>query len=361
MTEINLMKLVCEKVKSLKAYHVETVEEGIKLHANENPYPPSPELLKKILDRFEKLDLNRYPDPDCKALKEGISTRIGVPTNQLVIGNGSDELIQSLMQVFCNEGDTIAFPDPTFAMYAITAKGMGLNVHTFPLNDNWDFEAAPLLDKLNASHARIVFISYPNNPTGNCFSRTEIQKLIENFEGIVVLDEAYYDFSGQTFLSQMKDHNNLVILRSLSKIGLAGLRVGYGIYPSILVDEINKVRLPYNSNSISQIAATELINNFHTVQKQIDSIKEERIRLIGELAKINPITVFPSDANFILFQASQNGESIFRNLMKNGVLVRNLGAHFRLKNCMRVTIGTKAENDQFLDQLTKAIQHLETD
>ena len=356
MSQINLMDLVCEKIKSLKAYHVETVENGIKLHANENPYPPSPELLKKILARFEKLNLNRYPDPDCKTLKEAISTRIGVPTNQLVIGNGSDELIQNLMQVFCNEGDTIAFPDPTFAMYAITAKGMGLKVHTFPLNDNWDFKVTPLIEKLNASHARIVFISYPNNPTGNCFSRTEIQKLVENFEGIVVLDEAYYDFSEQSFLSQMKDHNNLVILRSLSKIGLAGLRVGYGIFPSTLVDEINKVRLPYNSNSISQIAATELMNNFETVQKQINSIKEERTRLLDELAKIKSITAFPSDANFILFQSSHDGESIFRNLMENGVLVRNLGAHPRLKNCMRVTIGTKAENDQFLDRLSKAIQ-----
>ena len=355
MSQINLMDLVCEKIKSLKAYHVETVENGIKLHANENPYPPSPELLKKILARFEKLNLNRYPDPDCKTLKEAISTRIGVPTNQLVIGNGSDELIQNLMQVFCNEGDTIAFPDPTFAMYAITAKGMGLKVHTFPLNDNWDFKVTPLIEKLNASHARIVFISYPNNPTGNCFSRTEIQKLVENFEGIVVLDEAYYDFSGQSFLSQMKDHNNLVILRSLSKIGLAGLRVGYGIFPSTLVDEINKVRLPYNSNSISQIGATELMNNFETVQKQINSIKEERTRLLDELAKIKSITAFPSDANFILFKASHDGESIYRNLIKNGVLVRNLGAHPRLKNCMRVTIGTKAENDQFLNRLTKAI------
>lgn len=350
------MELISEKVKRLKGYHVETVEECIKLHANENPYPPSPELIKKILARFEKLDLNRYPDPDCKALKEAISNRIGVPTNQLVIGNGSDELIQSLMKVFCDEGDTIAFPDPTFIMYTIAAKGMGLNVHPFPLNNNWDFKTKPLIEKLIASHARIVFISYPNNPTGNCFSRTEIQELVENFEGIVVLDEAYYNFSGQTFLSQMKDHNNLVILRSLSKIGLAGLRVGYGIFPSTLVDEINKFRLPYNLNSISQIAATELMNNFDTVQKQVDSIKEERTRLLDELTKIKPITAFPSDSNFILFQASHDGESIFRNLMKNGVLVRNLGAHPKLKNCMRVTIGTKNENDQFLDRLTKAVQ-----
>lgn len=356
MSQINLMDLVCEKVKNLKAYQVETVEEGIKLHANENPYPPSPEFTKIIFERLENLELNRYPDPDCKALKNAISARLEVPANQLVVGNGSDELIQNLMQVFCDEGDTVAFPDPTFAMYAIAAKGMGLNSKTFPLNSQWDFEAGPLLERLASCHARIVFISYPNNPTGNCFSRTEVQKLIENFQGIVVLDEAYYDFSELTFLKQMEAHNNLVILRSLSKIGLAGLRVGYGIFPGILAGEINKVRMPYNSNSVSQMAAAELLKNFSMVQKQIDSLKNERTRLLSELSKIKSISAFPSDANFILFQASDNGEELFNNLMENGILTRNLGSHPMLKNCLRVTIGTKAENDQFLERLKQATQ-----
>ena len=172
----------------------------------------------------------------------------------------------------------------------------------------------------------------------------------------MVLDEAYYDFSGQTFLSQMEKHNNLVILRSLSKIGLAGLRVGYGIFPSILANEINKVRLPYNSNSISQIAAAELLKNFSIVQKQIDSIKDERIRLLEEFTKIKSINAFPSDANFILFQTCDNGEKVFKSLLENDILVRNLGTHPMLKNCLRVTIGTQEENDQFLDRLKHAIK-----
>ena len=171
----------------------------------------------------------------------------------------------------------------------------------------------------------------------------------------MVLDEAYYDFSGHTFINQMNDHNNLVILRSLSKIGLAGLRVGYGIFPRVLVDAINKIRLPYNSNSVTQLAATELLKNFSLVQKQIDSIKTERGRLFEELAKIQSINTYPSDSNFILFQATKNGENVFRNLMENRILIRNLGSHPMLKNCLRVTIGTKAENDQFLDKLKKAI------
>tara|TARA_Y100000590_G_scaffold62434_2_gene66792 strand:+ start:543 stop:1613 length:1071 start_codon:yes stop_codon:yes gene_type:complete len=356
MSRINLTDLISEKVKNLKAYQVEDVKEGIKLHANENPYPTSPEFTKIILDYLKSLDLNRYPDPDCKNLKKAISNIIKSPTNQLIIGNGSDELIQNLMQVFCDEGDTVAFPDPTFAMYYIIAKGMGLKVETYPLNNEWDFNAKQLLKHLHSNKARLVFISYPNNPTGNCFSRKEIQELIESYQGIVVLDEAYYDFSGLTFLDQMQDHNNLVILRSLSKIGLAGLRVGYGIFPRELVDEINKVRMPYNSNSISQIAAAELLKNFSLVQNQIDSIKNERDRLLKELSKMKSITAFPSDSNFILFKVANNGEKLFYDLMENGVLIRNLGSHPMLNNCLRVTIGTKYENDQFLELLTQASQ-----
>ena len=354
MSHIDLMELVRDKIKDLKAYQVENLDECTKLHANENPYPPSPELLNKIFQRLDELELNRYPDPDCRNLKKTIANRTGALPEQLIIGNGSDELIQYLMQVLCNEGETIAFPDPTFAMYGITAQCLGLSPVSFPLNDNWDFEASSALKTLAEHKARIVFISYPNNPTGNCFSEQEIQQVIEQFEGIVVLDEAYHDFSGKTFLKQMEKHNNLVILRSLSKIGLAGLRVGYGIFPVMLAEQVNKSRLPYNSNSISQWVANELLNDFTPVQNQIHSILEERDRLMDELSKLPAITAYPSDSNFILFQASRDGEKVFNNLKANGTLLRNLGSHPRLKNFLRVTIGTKQENDQFLSQLRKA-------
>jgi histidinol-phosphate aminotransferase len=257
------------------------------------------------------------------------------------------------MQVLCDEGDTIAFPDPTFAMYGITAQCLGLTPVNFPLNDNWDFDAQTALEALAKHKARLVFISYPNNPTGNCFSEQEIQKLIEQFKGIVVLDEAYHDFAGKTFLKQMKKHNNLVVLRSLSKIGLAGLRIGYGIFPSVLAEQVNKVRLPYNSNTLSQWVATELLNDFTHVQNQIHTILEERTRLMDKLSKLPGIIAYPSNSNFILFQAQNGGEKLFKELKKNGILLRNLNAHPRLKNCLRVTIGTKQENDQFLYQLQK--------
>ena len=354
MSHIDLMKLVRDKIKDLKAYQVENLDECTKLHANENPYPPSPELLNKIFQRLDELELNRYPDPDCRNLKKTIANRTGALTEQIIIGNGSDELIQYLMQVLCDAEETIAFPDPTFAMYGITAQCLGLSPVSFPLNDNWDFEASSALKTLAEHKARIVFISYPNNPTGNCFSEQEIQQVIEQFVGIVVLDEAYHDFSEKTFIKQMEKHNNLVILRSLSKIGLAGLRVGYGIFPVMLAEQVNKSRLPYNSNSISQWVANEILNDFTPVQNQIHSILEERDRLMDELSKLPAITAYPSDSNFILFQASRDGEKVFNNLKANGTLLRNLGSHPRLKNFLRVTIGTKQENDQFLEQLRKA-------
>ncbi len=355
MSQIKLINLVRGNIKDLKAYQVENLDECIKLHANENPYPPSPELLNKISQRLNELELNRYPDPDCRNLKKAIANKTGVLTEQIIIGNGSDELIQYLMQVLCNEGETIACPDPTFAMYGITARCLGLNPVSFPLDDNWDFKAPLALGMLAEQKARIVFISYPNNPTGNCFSEPEIQKVIEQFEGIVVLDEAYQDFSGKSFLKQMEKHNNLVVLRSLSKIGLAGLRVGYGIFPVELAEQINKVRLPYNSNSISQWVATELLNNFSAVQNQIKAITDERDRLIDELSKLPSLITYPSNSNFILFQDAQDGNKLFSKLKESGTLLRNLGTHPRLKNCLRVTIGTKQENDQFLNHLKKAV------
>ncbi len=354
MSRIDLMELVRDKIKTLETYQVENQNEGIKLHANENPYPPPPKLLNKIFQQMDDLELNRYPDSDCSELKKVIANRTGASVEQIIIGNGSDELIQHLMQILCNEGETVAFPDPTFAMYSITAQCLGLNPASFPLNDNWDFDASSVLKILGKHQAKIVFISYPNNPTGNCFSEREIQQVIEQFKGIVVLDEAYYDFSEKTFLEQMEKHNNLVILRSLSKIGLAGLRVGYGIFPIILAEQVNKVRSPYNSNSISQWFASEVLSDFALVQNQIDSILEERARLMDELSKLSAVVAYPSNSNFILFQVAKDGEKVFNNLKANGTLLRNMGSHPRLKNCLRVTVGTKQENDQFLNQLRKA-------
>jgi len=351
MSNIDLNLWIKEKVKSLKAYHVENFDCDIKLHANENSFPAPPEIMDRFLDTFKAFELNRYPDPDCGGLKKIIAQRTLVPPESLVIGNGSDELIQILLQIFCDMGDTVAFPDPTFAMYAIIAKGMGLNVQTYSLNDQWDFKAEPFLKSLEEQQPRIVFLSYPNNPTGNCFNHAEVLKMVEQFPGIVVVDEAYYDFAKLSFIEEISRHNNLVVLRSLSKIGLAGLRVGFGAADPQIIEQINKIRLPYNANMVSQGLAEVMLQNFEPVQKQIDQIVSERDRLAQGLTDMGSITVFPSDANFLLFRADQGSTKVFKQLVKRSILIRDLSGHPRLKNCLRVTVGTPQENDEFMNQL----------
>lgn len=356
MSNLDLMQLVKEKVQSLKAYHVENIDCEIKLHANENSFPLPPEILKQFEEVFKSTELNRYPDPDCGSLKQTLAKRLDVAPENLAIGNGSDELIQILLQIFCDAGETVSFPDPTFAMYSIIAQGMGLKSQTHPLDDQWDFKAEPFLETLEASQARIAFLSYPNNPTGNCFSALEVQKVIENFSGIVVLDEAYHDFAGKSFLSELQKHNNLVILRSLSKIGLAALRVGYAVADPVIIDQIDKIRLPYNSNTLSQRLTERLLNHFAPVQKQLDALLKERESMVRELSKFKSLKVFPSDANFVLFRVEEDASALFKQLMESGILIRDLSNHPRLKNCLRVTIGTPDENKAFLKKMAHIIK-----
>ncbi len=356
MSNLDLLQLVKEKVQSLKAYHVENIDCEIKLHANENSFPLPPEILKQFEEVFKSTELNRYPDPDCGSLKQTLAKRLDVTPANLAIGNGSDELIQILLQVFCDPGETVGFPDPTFAMYSIIAQGMGLKSQTHPLDDQWDFKAEPFLETMAASQARIAFLSYPNNPTGNCYCASEVQKVIENFSGIVVLDEAYHDFAGKSFLSELPKHNNLVILRSLSKIGLAALRGGYAIADPIIIEQIDKVRLPYNSNTLSQKLTDRLLNHFTPVQKQLDALIKERDGMIRELSKFKSLKVFPSDANFVLFRVEQDPDALFKQLMESGILIRDLSNHPRLKNCLRVTIGTPDENKAFLKKMSHIIK-----
>jgi histidinol-phosphate aminotransferase len=172
----------------------------------------------------------------------------------------------------------------------------------------------------------------------------------------VVLDEAYHDFAGKSFLSELPKHNNLVILRSLSKIGLAALRVGYAVADPIIIDQIDKVRLPYNSNTLSQKLTERLLNHFAPVQKQLDALLQERDSMIQELSKFKSLKIFPSDANFVLFRVEQDPGALFKQLMESGILIRNLSGHPRLKNCLRVTIGTPDENKAFLNKMSHIIK-----
>ncbi len=351
MSTLDLQSLIRENVRSLKAYHVDHFDCEVKLHANEISYPIDGDTLEQFISRLRTIPINRYPDPGCSALKSIIADRLNVESDQLVIGNGSDELIQVLLQIFCEPGETIAFPDPTFAMYGITAKALGIGCVPVALNDEWDFSADSFLDAISEHNPKIVFFSFPNNPTGNCFNREAIQRVLSSYNGIVVLDEAYFDFARSSFLDELTHHNNLIVLRSLSKIGLAALRVGYGIAAPEIIHEMDKVRLPYNSNAISQTFSEIVLSDYDRVESQIDHIIAERKRLTAELEQLPGVTPFKSDANFILFRNDTGAVDLFKGLADLGILIRDLGSHPRLKHCLRVTVGTTRENNLFLEGL----------
>ncbi|ODA44012.1 Histidinol-phosphate aminotransferase [Thermodesulfovibrio sp. N1] len=299
--------------------------------------------------------MNRYPDPEALALRKALSKKIKLNYKKLIVGNGSDELIYYLILTF---GGPVLYPVPTFAMYKIIAQSVGVEQFESKLDKNFDIKEEEILKIIKLKKPRLIFLSSPNNPTGNTFSTDKILKIIElakKHSSIVVIDEAYQPFSSNKgFLTFLKDYDNLLILRTLSKIGFAGLRVGYLIGDEQFLREIVKVRLPYNLDSITQYVATEALNKFYSqVNKFISQIVKERDRLYRELLKIKGVKVYPSEANFILLQI-KNSKDVYKKLINEGILVRELSS--TIKNAIRVTVGTKDENDEFLKTLRKILE-----
>ena len=346
MKRIAFQKLVRENVRSLRPYQAEEIPCRVKLDANESPYRiPAGLLAKKVAG----VRLNRYPDPDARKLKKAVSRDLGVEPCNILAGNGSDELIYYLIIAF---GGPVLSPAPTFSMYGIISQALGARHIGVPLDGNFDIDLRSMLAAIRKHRPKLIFLSSPNNPTGNCFSPEKIKKIIEASKGIVVVDEAYQPFSrGRGFLPQLKMHKNLAILRTLSKIGLASLRVGLLVGDEDLVGEVNKVRLPFNLNSLSQAAALEALRDRKTIRSHINAIAAERERVFGELSGMEGIEPYPSDANFILFKVD-DAHNVFLRLLKSGVLIRDLSG--AIGGALRVTIGTPEENDAFIRALKKA-------
>ncbi len=348
--------LIRPEILEMGAYQPESADVPIKLDANENPYSFSDELQKELLSDLASVELNRYPDPEAKELKEVIARQNGVSRSQILLGNGSDDILQALMLTFWSVGSKMMIPVPTFGMYGIIGKLVGYDILEVSLDDNFDLCAEEMISLAEREGVKLIFLASPNNPTGNCFSEDRIVSLLENTGSVVVVDEAYAAFSGQDFLPKLKKYKNLVVLRTLSKIGLAGLRVGMMFAASDLVYEVNKARLPYNINSLSQRAARFILNNDGEMKAQIEKIKAGRRWLLKKMSEIKGIHVYPSDANIILFRVSGGDEKLFRNLIEDGILIRNLSRPGRLYNSFRVSVGTEDENRLFIDSLQRRLQ-----
>ncbi len=345
-----------ERIKKLKAYKTETTPARIKLSSNEFPYDLPEGLKRKISEEIRKASFNRYPDPESKELKEVISDFFGVKEDNIVLGNGSDELIYYLSVAVGDFKDPVLLFSPSFPMYEIACDVFGRKKVISFLDDEFDIDTEDAEKKVKGEKIKLVFYSYPNNPTGNLFSREKIEKIRKS--GVfTVLDEAYYNYSKETFLKDALEREDTVVLRTLSKIGLAGLRIGILIGKEEIVREINKVRLPFNITLPSQIIAKVILTEGREfIEKGVSKVIEERERVFKELKNMDGITPFPSRANFILFRTEFPAEEVHRRLIEKGVLIRNMSYLPKLENCLRVSIGRPEENDAFLEALNEVIR-----
>jgi histidinol-phosphate aminotransferase len=344
----NIVNLIRTQVRELAAYHVDETPVRVKLDAMENPFTLPDAMRRELSAITRETRINLYPDPSAKDLKKVIASLWKMKPEQMILGNGSDELIQAVILAF---GGPVLVPVPTFAMYEITSRALAQTIVTVPLDKNFDLDADLLLEKARKSKAKVIFLACPNNPTGNRFSDKSIRYILDNADAAVVIDEAYYSFSGKTYLPLLKKYPNMIILRTLSKIGFAGLRVGVLTAGQELIGELNKIRLPYNINSLSQAVAVAALKHRDVIERQISLLISEREKLYNVLSHLKGVTAYSSETNFIMIRTATDATIIHGKLKKAGILIKNLSKPGPLKNCLRITIGTPEENREFLKNL----------
>jgi histidinol-phosphate aminotransferase len=349
-------ELLRQEILDLHAYHVPDSAGYIKLDAMENPYRLPPSLLDEMANTVAAAAINRYPDPGAVSLKEKIRTVTGLPPGmEVLLGNGSDELIQLLAMAVNKPGATLLSVEPSFVMYKMIATFVGMRYVGVPLAEGFSLDLPATLEAIRREQPALVFLAYPNNPSGNLFSRHDVIQIIEAARGLVVLDEAYYAFASDSFIPLLARYSNLLVMRTFSKLGMAGLRLGFLAGSSAWLEQLEKLRLPYNVGVLPQLVANKLLVHHEVLLRQAEQIRQDRAKLLQELSNITAVKVYPSEANFLLFHVA-NATAIFDGLKKRGVLIKNLnGGHPMLKDCLRVTVGTPSENERFMAALQETI------
>ena len=346
-------KLVRPEVLGMSAYHVADAAGMVKLDAMENPYPLPEPLRRELAEVLSRVALNRYPEPNPPRLCELIRRKMAVPQGmEILLGNGSDELIQMLAMALAREGATMMYPAPTFVVYSLSASFTGMRVVPVPLREDFSLDADAFIARMRKEEPALIFLAYPNNPTGVLYPEADVLRIIEAAPGVVVLDEAYHVFAGKTFMGALPKYRHLIVLRTVSKLGLAGIRLGYLAANPEWVRELNKVRPPYNINVLTEATATFMLQHLDVLEAQAAEIRAERAKLNAGLNELRGITVFPSAANFFLVRVPDAAKT-YEALRGQGVLVRNL--HPGIANCLRVTVGTPDENRILLNALKEAL------
>ena len=352
-------KFYRDSLRELKPYDPHEVPYKIKLNANENSYGLPEEMIEEILGKAKNLEYSRYPNANSTKLSEIVSSFWGLTRNNIVIGNGSDELIDYLIKAFSEKGRRIITTAPSFAMYKIYSLINGSTFVQIPLSQSdFSLNADQILEEAKKEDSSMVFIVYPNAPTGNYFSEDKIIKIIEESGCLVVVDEAYYEFGEKTFVPLISQYDNLVILRTFSKAySLASLRVGYLLSNPEIINEVRKVKNPFNVNTFSQLAAQLVFENKGILKDYIMKIIEERERLTSRINRLTPFKAHPSKTNFILVEAGskENIDLVYNHLLKQGILVQQVSDPIfsTSRYFLRITVGKKEENDFLIKELER--------
>lgn len=346
------------EIQSLSAYHVPDPGKMVKLDAMENPYSLPEDIKGKWLEILRDVELNRYPDPAARSLTEQLRTAMQVPAEaKIILGNGSDELIQIILMAVAKNDRVVLSVEPSFVMYKMIAAYTDMQYVGVPLNEDFSLNETALLSAIEAQQPAVIFLAYPNNPTGNLFDESVIEKVIQRAPGLVVIDEAYHAFAERSYMAKVLDYDNVVVMRTVSKLGLAGLRLGLLAGSEDWLNEFDKVRLPYNINVLTQTTAEFALAHKEIFDSQTVEIRKERTELFNALHAIEGLVVYPSSANFILFRTPEGmADQIFNGLKAQAVLIKNLNpSGGSLKDCLRVTVGKPEENAAFLDALKNVL------
>ena len=358
VTDNKIERLIRPEIRALKAYHVPPAHGLIKLDAMENPYRWPAELTAAWLETLRGVELNRYPDPAAQALRTQLRAAWRVSAeSELLLGNGSDELIQIVLMACAQPGAAVVAPAPSFVMYSMIASFVGMKFAAVPLTEDFALDLEAMHKAIGTHKPAVVFLSYPNNPTGNLFDEDDVEELIAETDGLVVVDEAYHPFCQQSFLDRLTRHDNLLVLRTFSKLGLAGLRLGVLAGAKAWLHEFDKVRLPYNINVLTQASVRFALEHAEVLESQAAQIRRDRDTLFAALSRTPGVRPWPSAANFILFRVEgRSATEVFEHLKQRHVLIKNLDtAGSPLAGCLRVTVGTPQENAAFLSALERTL------
>tara|TARA_R110002096_G_scaffold328138_1_gene522186 strand:- start:14 stop:1093 length:1080 start_codon:yes stop_codon:yes gene_type:complete len=359
MTE-NILSRLRPELTKLQAYAVPDATGLVKLDAMENPFTWPVAMRTKWLDRISHAQINRYPEPSPEHLKQKLKQQFGPGDgSDILLGNGSDELIQLLVLAIAKPDACILTVGPSFSMYQIIAEMIGVTCHVIALDEHFELDTPAMLMAIDKYYPALIFLAYPNNPTGNLWDRRHIQSIVESSEGIVVIDEAYGPFAADSFANDLAKNNNILLLRTASKLGLAAIRFGWLTGNAALIAELNKIRLPYNINQLTQLTMEFALDNYDMFAEQANTIRSLRGSLFGQLSAIEGIKPYTSEANFILIKVltPHDADRVFDCLLEQKVLIKNVSKQTGLDQCLRVTVGSKEENKIFCDALIKALQN----